>query len=529
MTEGAPKHPLQDVLHLIPVEHHETFQNAVTFTKDNVPVIKFDIPQLETGRNWHHKDIKQTTYYLPLCPPAQQGFVNQFYNNSPTRDKPYPTGADIVPYGGTHNKIKDPWSYYRWETLRQISTDQDGKKLARYLTYFTALSSVTPKFGRPIDALFIRDLRNFCYVSPPEDLSEELIVNPTEEPLGPNEGYALWILGVRLALKSNAMDDTSTMVSSILKFLKIENESAFRLRLKWLANTLKSHINTDSPICHSEAATRRGMNINYAEIHQIAIEQDQITVQGEWIHPQEIDITNNIAYVKHSVNTLFVFTSQMPHYNKGFWSFAQVGIARNGWSAMEMLMTGFKQYDLDFSIFLSYFPTETFLKFTAACISEQAKCLVDPWRDTSHLLAPNINTPLSAAQNQVVSYVGTCLVTDDLDPRDPPDAIPGIKLTRALKEKLAYLTDNMITNGSRRTTSANPEIARLFRTTSSTLRKFEDTVVPQKKERPLRMSRLISSRRRKISSTSSSSSEAELDNNSEHSSDGTYKPPGASD
>lgn len=394
-------------------------------------------------------------------------------NEQPEISGPSAPPGDIEKPGEIDNR----WSYWEWSNLWLWAKSGDWDKIKRTANYWTALFNVTGPYGRPIDAPFVQDIQNFIPVDPPEELPEITGGDILSE--NANNGYALWILGCRVAFKSYEIDPDSQMPRTLTTFLDYKMTEVVS-QLSNFRSQMQSIINSDSPIGHGNAVSRRGMNITYKDLYSI-----QRDGQGDWIGTENGVKVNyedylGVPFKRDKNERLIPMTLEgVDNYHAGFWGFVQVGVYKHGWSAMELIYTGIKKYGLTLNSLLKYFPTNAMLNFVGACVYEDTQCTLDPWRAASHLLGVSIETPLSGSKHRIISYVGVCLNTPNFTPDNPPEPMPGLPLTENLQRKIAWMTDNMINNDTSSTMAINQNVALKFGTPQSTLKIAEYAPVSQ--------------------------------------------------
>nr|WPV62783.1 MAG: hypothetical protein [Jingmen bat rhabdovirus 2] len=437
---------------------------------------------VSTGRDWEADFIHQTPFYLPLElsylePNEQYGY------ESPGITPILKTPTTTLTRG--HQLSSAKWSYLQWAKVALAVEDAQYDIILDHLPFFAALFNVTDKFGRPIDGGFMKDLHNIIYVDPPENFSNPPGPDPLNLSLA-DRGFAYWVLGVRVAIKTNPISQDSTMVSSLGRFLRYD-EDIVRRHLQGFGTALKRGISTDKPICHSNAAARRGMNINMFDVGKLTIRQqgDMNEIVDENGAPDNLWTLSprNQPYRLMAWGPIHARPLDIPNYNSGFWSFAQIGIEHNGWSAMELVNTGMLNYDLSWTDMIKGFPTTVFMKFMNKVFQEEALCSIDPWRSTSHLLLPEINTPLSATKNKVPAYIGICLNTPDLDPSHPPPCMSGVDVIPLTRSIIATIVQDIIVHHGQGATQPNAGISELFQVNPARMEANIQQAVERNKER----------------------------------------------
>lgn len=426
---------------------------SVYRVQDGVGSVTLDIDASNVGGHpWESTMIHDTAFFVPNILLEDEGRVFRYNFTVGAHE----IGPEIL---NTLVDGIDPWSYMNWATFATEVEAQQYPTIVSKLSYYSALFNVSDKYGRPIDGSFMIFMRNLIPVNPPEILKE------TPEPTADNlatadRGYAYWVLLVRLAVKNSPFDSQSTMLASLNNFIKFDI-TIVKNNIGSLVDAIKSEFQTGQRLTQSNAAARHGMN--YSIYHERKWKRDE---QGHIIDNARRQITDwtldpNSRIIKQILNfRLFANSNDIPRYHSGFWSFCDIGIRRHGWSAVEMMEKGLDNNKLTWNDIFIAFPTKEMITFIGTVKIEKQECARDFWRDTSHLLAPDINTPLSASKNHIIAYIGKCLNEPNLDPHDPPFCLPGTEIIDDLKIMIVKKVIALIIQNYTETIEPNVELLR---------------------------------------------------------------------
>lgn len=340
----------------------------------------------------------------------------------------------------------DPWSYEAWSNLLK---DLEKHELGGNVEYYTALSYVTEKFGSPQHAPFNIYIKHRRPIDPPTlgGVTESVLYQNREMTVlgAADYGYATWLLGVRYAIRGTELDTASLpkAFESITNwFPGMETSILAQLVIAFFLQT-KGYFSTGSAVCASECTIRRGMNINFtSQLYGREINNGTEFQMGQEVH-QFVTGQDAPDIKKLSCDGLdtpvYYDIGQLPHYNNGFWGFAQVGIANHGYALMSMYVEGAKKTGVTIPMILRIWPNTQMAEMNKVYIRETILCNRDPWRCVGHLLRNNILCPLSMTKFQECAYAGICLCAENLSIFDRPVAPSGINLTAAQQVIIAAI------------------------------------------------------------------------------------------